>query len=72
MKKAPILTFPTPPSSNAPLLVKYLEAASLLGGVSTRYVEGLVQKKKLRAVGQGKARRVVYQSILSYIEREAS
>ena len=69
--KAPI-SFPTAPHSTAPLLVKYLEAASILGGVSMRYVEGLVAKKKLKTVGQGKARRILYSSIVTYIEKEAS
>lgn len=54
-----------------PLLVSYAEAAQMLGGVSTRYITTLVQKRQLKAVGKGKARRIVYQSILDYIKREA-
>ncbi len=72
--KAP-LSFPTQtqtPGLTTPLLVTYLETTRILGGVSTRYVEGLVQKKKLKAVGAGKARRILYASILAYVEREAS
>jgi excisionase family DNA binding protein len=59
------------PAHSVPLLVTYAEAARLLGKVSTRHVERLVSARKLRAVGRGKARRVVYQSILAYIDREA-
>lgn len=69
-----IRTLPAPPHTPAgvvPLLVTYLEAARLLGGVSTRHVERLVAGRELRAVGRGRARRVVYQSILDYIAREA-
>jgi excisionase family DNA binding protein len=59
-----------------PLLVTYLEAAEMIGGprkpVSTRHVERLVAARKLRAVGRGRARRIVYASILAYIESEAS
>ena len=69
--KAPIVSF-SQHTHTAPLLVKYLEAASILGGVSMRYVEGLVAKKKLKTVGQGKARRILYSSIVTYIEKEAS
>ena len=66
------------PLNSAPLLVTYSEAARLLGGlgfdgkpkpVSTRHVERLAKAGKLRAVGQGRARRVVYSSILAYIEQ---
>lgn len=60
------------PAEGVPLLVSYLEAARLLGGVSTRHIERLVKAGQLRAVGQGRARRVLYQSILDYITREAS
>lgn len=66
----------------APSLLVTIEAAAHeLGGkgpngkpkpVSTRHVERLVKAKKLKAVGRGQARRVVYQSILAYIEREAN
>jgi len=71
--KPQIVSFPTQtPGLTTPLLVTYLETTRILGGVSTRYIETLVQKKKLKAVGAGKARRIVYQSILSYVEREAS
>lgn len=65
-----------PPDAPAPLLVTFEEAAQTLGGpkrpVSTRHVERLVKAKKLRAVGRGRARRIVYASILTYIEKEAS
>lgn len=57
-------------SAGAPLLITYEEAARKLGGVSVRHVERLVAARKLRSVGQAKARRIVYQSILDYIERE--
>lgn len=69
--KTPI-PFPTAPAASTPLLVSYLEAAGILGGVSTRYIVDLVARKKLKAVGKGKARRIVYSSILAYIEREAA
>jgi excisionase family DNA binding protein len=56
--------------------VTYEEAAEELGGpkkpVSVRHVERLVAAKKLKAVGRGRARRIVYASILAYIEREGS
>lgn len=55
----------------APLLVTYLEAARTLGGVSTRHIERLVAARELQAVGRNRARRIVYQSILDYIAREA-
>lgn len=60
-----------PPSDGAPLLVTFAEAAEKLGGVSVRYVSRLVADRKLKAVGRFRARRVVYQSILDYIAREA-
>lgn len=60
------------PPGPAPLLVTYLEAARLLGGVSTRHIERLVAARDLQAVGRGRARRIVYQSILDYIAREAA
>lgn len=69
--KTPI-AFPTSPPPGVPLVVSYLEAATVLGGVSTRYIEKLVAAKKLKAVGRGRARRVVYASILVYIEKEAA
>ena len=53
-----------------PLLVTYDKAAQMLGGdkpVSLRHVERLVAAGSLRAVGQYRARRIVYQSILDYI-----
>ena len=62
-------------SSAAPLLITYEEAAQTLGGpkkpVSTRYIERLVKARHLRSVGTGRARRIVYASILAYIERES-
>jgi len=65
-----------PPATAQPLLVTFAEAASALGGpkkpVSTRHVERLVKARKLKAVGQSRARRVVYASILAYIEREGN
>lgn len=72
---------PRDPSDPAPLLVTYEEAARVLGGhgpdgkpkpVSVRHVERLVKAKKLRAVGHSKARRIVYASILAYVEKEAA
>ena len=53
----------------APLVVRYEEAAQMLGGVSVRHVERLVGKRELRRVGANKARRVIYESLLAYIER---
>lgn len=58
---------PAPPA----LLITYLEAARLLGGVSTRHIERLVKARKLKAVGRSKARRIVHASILAYVESEA-
>ncbi len=58
----------TPP----PIIVTYEEAAKILGGqrpLSTRHIERLVLAKQLRRVGSGRARRIVYASILDYIER---
>lgn len=55
----------------APLLVSYADAAQLLGGVSTRHISRLVQIRKLKSVGKGKARRILYRSILDYIKQEA-
>lgn len=69
--KTPI-PFPTAPPAGVPLLVRYTEAAQMLGGVSRRHVVDLVARKKLKAVGRGKARRVLYSSILAYIDREAA
>lgn len=66
------LQFPTAPAAGAPLLVSYLEAAGILGGVSTRHIARLVAARKLRSVGSGRARRIVYSSILSYVEKEAA
>lgn len=72
---APLTVGPTP------LLVTYERAAQILGGeglngngkpVTVRHVERLVAAGELKAVGQSKARRIVYQSLLEYIEREAS
>lgn len=63
------------PYNPAPLLITYEEAAQTLGGpkkpVSTRHIERLVKARQLRAVGTGRARRIVYASILAYIERES-
>ena len=58
--------------SSIPLLVSYEEAARLLGGVSVRYVGSLVASRKLKKVGRGKAARIVYSSIVAYVEREAA
>lgn len=58
------------------LVVTFEEAARLLGGptkpVSVRHVERMVKAKKLKAVGQNRARRIVYSSILAYIAKEAA
>lgn len=62
----------SPQAGQLPLLVKYSEAARLLGRVSVRHIERLVCARELRRVGEGRARRIVYASILAYIEREAS
>jgi hypothetical protein len=66
-------TAPTPatPPAGVPLLVTFAEAADRLGGVSRWYVSKLVREGKIKAVGQNHARRVVFQSILDYIRREA-
>jgi hypothetical protein len=66
---APVIYNPPP----APLIVTYEDAATILGGgrsLSTRHIERLVREKKLRKVGKNRARRIVYSSILDYIERE--
>ena len=60
-----------PPTSSHPqLLVTYREAARLLGNVSIRHIERLVSRRALKRKGAGRARRIVHQSILAYIERE--
>ncbi len=56
--------------ATTPLVITYEEAAELLGRVSVRHVERLVAARKLRAVGSGRARRIVYASLLRYIESE--
>lgn len=53
-----------------PLVITFEEAAELLGRVSVRHVERLVAARKLRRVGSRNARRIVYASLLAYIERE--
>lgn len=56
-----------------PLVVSYQEAARILGGdkpVSVRHVERLVAAKKLKRKGRSQARRIVYASLLKYIEQE--
>jgi excisionase family DNA binding protein len=71
LAEAPVLYNPLP----APLIVTYEEAAQILGGgrsLSTRHIERLVLAKKLRKVGKGRARRIVYASILEYIERASN
>lgn len=58
----------------APLIVTYEEAAQILGGsrpLSTKHIERLVLAKNLKKVGTGRARRIIYASILAYIERES-
>jgi hypothetical protein len=55
-----------------PLVVTYLHAACLLGEVSVRHIERLVLKRQLRRVGSGRARRIVYRSILAYIEESSN
>lgn len=62
---------PPPDGPTPPLLVSYAEAARLLGGVTTDHIGRLVRRGELRAAGDGKARGVVYSSLLSYVEREA-
>lgn len=59
----------------APLIVTYEEAAKILGGgrsLSTRHIERLVLSGQLKKVGKGRARRIVYASILAYVEREGN
>ena len=74
MTRRPIHYAPSIENS-APLLITYEEAAQTLGGprkpVSTRHVERLVKAGQLSAVGIGRARRIIYASILAYIERES-
>lgn len=63
-----IIYGPPPP----PLVITYLEAARILGGsrpVSTQHIKRLVLARELRGVGRGKARRIVYESILEYVRR---
>jgi hypothetical protein len=66
---------PPSQSANTPMImVTYREAARIIGGdkpVSLRHIERLVKAKKLRSVGRNRARRIVYSSILAYIESEA-
>lgn len=50
------------------LVVTTLEAAQALR-VSTRHIERMVQRGELRAVGRGRARRIVWQSVLDYVNR---
>jgi hypothetical protein len=59
-----------PQGSDLPLLVTFQRAADILGEVSVRHIERLVMARKLRRVGAGRARRIIYASILAYIERE--
>ena len=69
LAESPVLYKPLP----APLIVTYEEAAQILGGgrsLSTRHIERLVLSRQLRKVGKGRARRIVYASILDYIGRE--
>jgi excisionase family DNA binding protein len=53
------------------LLITYMEAARQLGNVSTRHIQRLVASRQIKAVGRGRARRIVYASIIAYVEREA-
>lgn len=63
-------------SSGNRLLVTYGEATTILGGeknpVSIRHVERLVAARRLRSVGRGRARRIIYASILVYIEGDSN
>lgn len=52
----------------APLQYKIEDTARLLS-VSRRTVERLIAQGELETVGRGKLRRVLYSSILAYIER---
>jgi excisionase family DNA binding protein len=52
-----------------PFAVKLQEAADSLG-YCKRTIERLVRRGKLETIGSGKMRRVLYASILAYIERE--
>ncbi len=54
--------------TDLPLLVTFQRAAEILGQVSVRHIERLVVARKLRRVGVGRARRIIYSSILNYIE----
>jgi excisionase family DNA binding protein len=58
--------------TSVPLLISFQHAADLLGAVSVRHIERLAKARKLRRVGAGRARRIVYSSLLAYIEREGS
>lgn len=75
MSLFPVRPAAAAPGAPPPLLITYAEAAEHLGGskkpVSVRHIERLVAARKLRAVGRSRARRIVYASILAYIEREA-
>lgn len=64
---------------DAPLVVTFSEAARLLGGrglddtpkpVSVRHIERLVAAGRLKAVGRGKARRVLHRSVIAYLDQE--
>lgn len=61
---------PAEQHTDLPLLITFQRAAEILGAVSVRHIERLVAARKLRRVGVGRARRIVYASILDYIERE--
>lgn len=53
----------------APLVISYADTARLLGRVSIRTVERLVERGELVSIGSQKLRRILYESILEYLER---
>lgn len=53
-----------------PLLVNIATAADLLA-YSRNVVYTLLNNGDIQSIGEGRARRVVYQSLLEYIQREA-
>lgn len=61
--------------SSIPLVVSYREAAKMIGGeqdpVSTAHIGRLVRARKLKAIGRSKARRILYKSVIDYLEGES-
>jgi hypothetical protein len=53
-----------------PLAFTLADTARLLGGCSVRHVQRLIEDGELEAIGQRKLRRVLYDSIVAYINRQ--